>query len=128
MTSRFSQSTVLVVPNHNHIDDSDSATTTTVSSVSAAANDDADFGAVPQRREYEHAVVVSSGNVGYANAATTMAYLPQTVVLCDLRHDAFEAVVPAGPSDSGLVSKWRPKDRVSFSLLFNQRVCFDLVV
>ncbi|KAL2337322.1 hypothetical protein Fmac_011768 [Flemingia macrophylla] len=27
-----------------------------------------------------------------------------------LRHDAFEAAVPAGPSDSGLVSKWRPKD------------------
>lgn len=113
MTSRFSQSTVLVVPNHNHIDDSDSSTATTVSSVAAAAvNDDGDFVAFPQRRESEHAVVVSNSNVGYVNAATTMAYLPQTVVLCDLRHDAFEAVVPTGPSDSGLVSKWRPKDRM----------------
>lgn len=49
---------------------------------------------------------------GGANAATSMAYLPQTVVLGELRHEAFEACVLSGPSDSGLVSKWRVKDRV----------------
>lgn len=55
-----------------------------------------------------------------AGTATSLAYLPQTVVLCELRHDAFEASTPTGPSNSGLVSKWRqPKDRVfvSFFLL-----------
>lgn len=43
--------------------------------------------------------------------ATSMAYFPQTIVLCELRHDGFEDSVPAGPADNGLVSKWRPKDR-----------------
>lgn len=47
-----------------------------------------------------------------ATATTSMAYLPQTVVLCELRHEAFEVSVPTGPSDSGLVSKWWRKDRV----------------
>ncbi|KAL0285989.1 UNVERIFIED_CONTAM: Regulatory-associated protein of TOR 1, partial [Sesamum angustifolium] len=42
---------------------------------------------------------------------TSMAYLPQTVVLCELRHDGYEESVPSGPSDSGLVSKWRPRER-----------------
>lgn len=54
----------------------------------------------------------SQVSAGGANAATSMAYLPQTVVLCELRHEAFEACVLSGPSDSGLVSKWRVKDRV----------------
>lgn len=58
------------------------------------------------------------------NTATSMAYLPQTIVLCDLRHHAFEVFRPAAPSDSGLVSKWRPKDRVSF---FEHRVFSPLV-
>ncbi|KAL0426186.1 UNVERIFIED_CONTAM: Regulatory-associated protein of TOR 1 [Sesamum latifolium] len=43
---------------------------------------------------------------------TSMAYLPQTVVLCELRHDGFEESVPSGPLDSGLVSKWRPRERM----------------
>ncbi|KAK4392361.1 Regulatory-associated protein of TOR 1 [Sesamum angolense] len=43
---------------------------------------------------------------------TSMAYLPQTVVLCELRHDGYEESVPSGPSDSGLVSKWRPRERM----------------
>ena len=90
MASRFSQSTVLLLPNHNHIAVDDSA----ASSSSAAT---------------------TSSYGGNAAAATSLAYLPQTVVLCELRHEAFEAAVPAGPSDSGLVSKWRPKDRVSFA-------------
>ena len=48
---------------------------------------------------------------------TSMAYLPQTIVLCELRHEGFEDCVPAGPSDSGLVSKWRPRDRVSCRII-----------
>ncbi|GFS38539.1 regulatory-associated protein of TOR 1 [Actinidia rufa] len=51
-------------------------------------------------------------NAEEASTATRMTYLPQTIVLCDLRHEAFEGCVPSGPSDSGLVSKWRPKDRM----------------
>lgn len=40
--------------------------------------------------------------------------LPQVVVLCEQRHEGFDeaAAAAAGPSTSGLVSKWRPKDRV----------------
>ncbi|KAJ6816602.1 regulatory-associated protein of TOR 2 isoform X1 [Iris pallida] len=47
-----------------------------------------------------------------ATEATSMSYLPQTVVLCDSRHEGFEERIPSGPSESGLVSKWRPKDRI----------------
>lgn len=42
---------------------------------------------------------------------TSLVYLPQTSMLCDGRHEVFEVGVPAG---TGLVSKWRPKDRVSW--------------
>lgn len=97
MASRISQSSLAVVS--NHLDDCSSS------------NHDDDGDLISLRRDSE---VASSS---YANAAvttaTTMVYLPQTIVLCELRHDAFEACLPAGPSDTGLVSKWRPKDRVS---------------
>lgn len=43
---------------------------------------------------------------------TSMVFLPQTIVFCELRHEAFEDSVPTGPAESGLVSKWRPRDRV----------------
>ncbi|MFS7923298.1 hypothetical protein Hanom_Chr03g00259081 [Helianthus anomalus] len=56
---------------------------------------------------------MGNGNVvGIGMPATSMAYLPQNVVLLELRHDGFEACTPSGPAESGLVSKWRPKDRV----------------
>nr|XP_043636521.1 regulatory-associated protein of TOR 1 isoform X2 [Erigeron canadensis] len=70
-----------------------------------------------QRREDSETVV--SSNISYGNvngngiaATTSMAYLPQNIVLSELRHDAFEACTPSGPAESGLVSKWRPKDRM----------------
>ena len=67
-------------------------------------------------------------NAEEASSATSKAYLPQTIVLCDLRHEAFEGCVPSGPSDSGLVSKWRPKDRVSsFSHCVN-KFCYGLLL
>ncbi|XP_048319912.1 regulatory-associated protein of TOR 1 isoform X1 [Ziziphus jujuba] len=94
MASRFSQSSVAVVP--NHLEDY------------ASSHDDGDLSL--QRRDSETA----SSSYGNATtpATTSMAYLPQTIVLCELRHEAFEACLPTGPSDSGLVSKWRPKDRM----------------
>lgn len=42
--------------------------------------------------------------------STVAAYFPQTSVLCELRH---QPCVSSAPLDTGLVSKWRPKDRVS---------------
>ncbi|KAM2045812.1 hypothetical protein ACFX1T_009964 [Malus domestica] len=94
MASRFSQSSVVVVS--SQLDDC------------ASSHDDGDLSS--QRRESETAS--SSYGNATATTATSLAYLPQTTVLCELRHDAFEACVPTGPSDSGLVSKWRPKDRM----------------
>lgn len=53
-----------------------------------------------------------SDNSVNSTATTSMAYLPQTIVLCELRHESFEASIPlTAPSESGLVSKWRPKER-----------------
>lgn len=121
MASRFSQSTVLIVPNH-HRDDSTSTTafsaSASASAFAAALNDDgSDFNSsVPNRRDSEFGAASSSSAGVYGNAATTMVYLPQTSFFNELRHDAFELELPTGPSDSGLVSKWRPKDRVCFSL------------
>ncbi|XP_021622522.1 regulatory-associated protein of TOR 1 isoform X1 [Manihot esculenta] len=95
MASRFSQTSVPVMS--NHCDD-----------YASSHGEDA-RGSSSQRRDSETA------SSSYGNAAittTSMAYLPQTVVLCELRHDAFEASEPTVPSDSGLVSKWRPKDRM----------------
>lgn len=92
MASRFSQSSAAV---SNHLDE-------------CSSHDNGDFGA--HRRDSE-TLSSSYGNVG-TSATTSMAYLPQTVVLSELRHDAFESCMPSGPSDSGLVSRWRPKDRV----------------
>lgn len=92
MASRFSQSSAAV---SNHLDE-------------CSSHDNGDFGA--HRRDSE-TLSSSYGNVG-TSATTSMAYLPQTVVLSELRHDAFESCMPSGPSDSGLVSRWRPKDRM----------------
>lgn len=46
--------------------------------------------------------------------AAGVAYLSHSPYLCDLRHDAGEATNPvAGQPGSGVVLKWRIKDRVS---------------
>lgn len=60
-----------------------------------------------QRRELE-----TPSGANPALAATSMAILPQAIFLCESRHEGFEECVPSGPSESGLVSKWRPKDRM----------------
>ncbi|KAG5248313.1 regulatory-associated protein of TOR [Salix suchowensis] len=118
MASRFSsQSSVALVSNHydnfsstQGDDVLDSARRDNNSSSSSSNNNNRD-------RDSDTA---SFSNYGGGNATTgstvatttSMAYLPQNVVLCELRHEAFEASVPTGPSDSGIVSKWRPKDRM----------------
>lgn len=97
MASRYSQSSVMTTVVSNHFDEC------------ASSQEDADFSS--HRRDSETASS-SQGNAS-ASTATSMAYLPQNKVLYELRHEAFEGCVPSGPSDNGLVSKWRPKDRVS---------------
>ncbi|KAF7825456.1 regulatory-associated protein of TOR 1-like [Senna tora] len=99
----------------NHLDDCGTSTP-----------ESSDLGS--QRRDSE-AASSSYGNAT-VSTATSMAYLPQTVVLCELRHEAFEASVPTGPSESGVVSKWRPKERSMhlemLILVLLEGFCFDL--
>jgi regulator-associated protein of mTOR len=117
-----SQSSVALVSNHyddfpsSHGDDAldsarrDNNSDTNHNSSSSSSNNNRD-------RDSD---IASTSNYGGGNATTgstaatttSMAYLPQSAVLSELRHEAFEASVPTGPSDSGPVSKWRPKDRV----------------
>ncbi|KAK6943403.1 Raptor, N-terminal CASPase-like domain [Dillenia turbinata] len=103
MASRFSQSSVVSGP--NHLDE--------CSSSHEESSTDFGVGGVPRRDRDSETASSSYGNAATtSNTTTSMAYLPQTQVLCELRHDAFEASTQSGPSDSGLVSKWRPKDRM----------------
>lgn len=73
----------------------------------------------------ENAITTLATVAGTTNTttttATTMVYFPQTIVFCELRHEAFEDSVPTGPAESGLVSKWRPRDRVRFPFSFRFR-------
>ncbi len=50
---------------------------------------------------------------GGVEAAASMPHFPHNLYLFDLRHDAAEPVTLAGPLESGVVSKWRMKDRVN---------------
>lgn len=102
MASRFSQSSAAVAVVANHFNDC-------VNITSSNTNSNHEDG----ERSVRDTDTASSSYGGAAVTTTSMAYLPQTVVLCELRHEAFEGSVPSGPSDSGLVSKWRPRDRVS---------------
>ncbi|KAK8571454.1 hypothetical protein V6N12_027543 [Hibiscus sabdariffa] len=107
MTSRFSQLSLAV---SNHVIDGNGNGSSGGYLEDAAAYADL----ASARRDSDTASTSSYANAVTSSAAvpTSMAYLPQTVVLCELRHAAFEASTPTGPSDSGLVSKWRPKDRM----------------
>ena len=64
-----------------------------------------------QRRDSDASSLSNSAST------TSMSYLPHAMVLCELRHEGFEALLPSGPPECGPVSKWRPKDRVC--ALFN---------
>nr|5WBI_A Chain A, Regulatory-associated protein of TOR 1 [Arabidopsis thaliana]5WBJ_A Chain A, Regulatory-associated protein of TOR 1 [Arabidopsis thaliana]5WBK_A Chain A, Regulatory-associated protein of TOR 1 [Arabidopsis thaliana]5WBL_A Chain A, Regulatory-associated protein of TOR 1 [Arabidopsis thaliana] len=98
MVSRFSQSSVSLVSNHRYDEDC------------VSSHDDGD-----SRRKDSEAKSSSSygnGTTEGAATATSMAYLPQTIVLCELRHDASEASAPLGTSEIVLVPKWRLKERM----------------
>lgn len=117
MASRFSQSSDVVAVS-NHLDDYTNNHEDVVGDRGSVS------GGLQRRdvRDRDSETAASSscysggggGNGGNATAitATSMAYLPQNMVLYELRHEAFEASAPSGPADTGLVSKWRPKDRM----------------
>ncbi|KAG7576530.1 WD40 repeat [Arabidopsis thaliana x Arabidopsis arenosa] len=98
MVSRFSQSSVSLVSNHRYDEDC------------VSSHDDGDS----RRKDSEAKSSSSYGNASTEGAATatSMAYLPQTIVLCELRHDASEASAPLGTSEIALVPKWRLKERM----------------
>lgn len=67
-------------------------------------------------RESEESSDLSAGGMAMATAtATNMAYLPQTVVLCDLRHDALNE---SSSTTEGSETSWRLKERVCTVLAF----------
>jgi len=59
-----------------------------------------------------------------------VTYLPQVVVLCEQRHEGIDeaAAAAAGPSTSGLVSKWRPKDRVMDAIQYADALSTDSAI
>ncbi|PKU65192.1 regulatory-associated protein of TOR 1 isoform X1 [Dendrobium catenatum] len=67
-------------------------------------------GSSRQTRESEAPAEADPGS-----AATSLAYLPHAVFLREFRHECFEEYAPMKPSQSALVSKWRPKDRMKTS-------------
>ncbi|VFQ71153.1 unnamed protein product [Cuscuta campestris] len=104
MASRFSQSSAKVVS--SHLED-------------FTDQEDRETGSSNQNRIRDISEAAHSSYGGSAdNASTSMttttsrAYLPQTIVFCELRHDGIEECVPSGQLERGLVSKWRPKDRM----------------
>ncbi|KAF3612208.1 hypothetical protein DY000_02051135 [Brassica cretica] len=108
MVSRFSQSSVALASNHRYNEEDEDC-------VSSSAHGDS---SVPSRRKDSEA---TTSNI-YGNGTeerdatatvTSMAYLPQTIVLREVRHNASEASAPLGTSD-GIASapKWRLKERV----------------
>ncbi|KAG2272536.1 hypothetical protein Bca52824_067091 [Brassica carinata] len=108
MVSRFSQSSVSLASNHRYDEEDDDC-------VSSTAHGDS---SVPSRRKDSEA---TTSNI-YGNGteerdatatATSMAYLPQTIVLREVRHNASEASAPLGTSDGiALAPKWRLKERM----------------
>ncbi len=50
---------------------------------------------------------------GGVEAAASVPHFPHNLYFSDLRHDVGEPVMLAGPLESGVVSKWRMKDRAS---------------
>lgn len=62
----------------------------------------------------EPPVLGGGGGAGEDGPETSMPYFSQSGVLCESRHEGFEdgTQIQSGPSDEGLVSKWRLKDRV----------------
>ncbi|CAN7002417.1 unnamed protein product [Brassica rapa subsp. trilocularis] len=108
MVSRFSQSSVSLASNHRYNEDDDD------DCVSSSAHGDS---SVPSRTKDSEATSSIYGNGTEERdataTATSMAYLPQTIVLREVRHNASEASAPLGTSDGiALAPKWRLKERM----------------
>ncbi|CAM6047767.1 unnamed protein product, partial [Sphagnum compactum] len=71
-------------------------------------------GRVEEEEEAQHAAEEQRrwGGGGGVEAAASVPHFPHNLYLSDLRHDAGEPVTLAGPLESGVVSKWRMKDRM----------------
>ncbi|XP_031102794.1 regulatory-associated protein of TOR 1-like isoform X1 [Ipomoea triloba] len=111
MASRFSQSSATVVSSHledyaNHEDGE------TESSNPNRIRDSLETARSSYAGSGSGSASGDNATTSMTTTTTSMAYLPQTIVFCELRHDGFEECVPSGPLESGLVSKWRPRDRM----------------
>lgn len=79
-----------------------------------------------RRNQVEDAHQLTEGDESRFVNEPGVSFLPSASYLCDLRHDADEAAVPA--AEPGAVSRWRMKDRVStcfFSMILNCIACAD---
>ncbi|WMV51802.1 hypothetical protein MTR67_045187 [Solanum verrucosum] len=93
----------------------------TISQLSAVAEESADHEDGDRNNDDSFDVVAAENEMTMTMTMTTttttttetsMAYVPQFVWFRELRHDEFEAYVPTAPANTGLVSKWRIKDRM----------------
>lgn len=93
----------------------------TISQLSAVAEESADHEDGDRNNDGSFDVVSAENEMTMTTTATSMAYVPQFIWFRELRHDEFEAYVPTAPANTGLVSKWRIKDRVRCVSLY---ICF----
>ncbi|XP_057536225.1 regulatory-associated protein of TOR 1 isoform X2 [Amaranthus tricolor] len=120
MATRFAHSTVVL---SNHLDECSNREYVELyqnRDLSETASTSGASGGAGVGNAYENAInmaMITSTAADSTTAATSMLYLPQTIVFCELRHEAFEDSVPTGPAESGLVSKWRPKDRMKTGMV-----------
>uniref|UniRef100_M1AV11 RAPTOR1B n=1 Tax=Solanum tuberosum TaxID=4113 RepID=M1AV11_SOLTU len=85
----------------------------TISQLSAVAEESADHEDGDRNNDGSFDVVSAENEMTMTTTATSMAYVPQFIWFRELRHDEFEAYVPTAPANTGLVSKWRIKDRLN---------------
>ncbi|XP_016545948.2 regulatory-associated protein of TOR 1 isoform X4 [Capsicum annuum] len=57
-----------------------------------------------------HGAVADNGTMT-VTTTTSYGYVPQYIFFRELRHEEFEEYVPSGQANSGVVSKWRTKER-----------------
>ncbi|CAN6809952.1 unnamed protein product [Brassica oleracea] len=97
MVSRFSQSSVSLASSHRYDEDCLSSS----------------HGDSSRRKDSDATSSIYGNGTTERASATSMAYLPQTIVLRELRHDASEASALLGTSEGiVLAPKWRLKERM----------------
>ncbi|KAG5582222.1 hypothetical protein H5410_052849, partial [Solanum commersonii] len=88
----------------------------TISQLSAVAEESADHEDGDRNNDGSFDVVAAENEMTTTTKETSMAYVPQFIWFRELRHDEFEAYVPTAPANTGLVSKWRIKDRARYKI------------